>query len=583
MIAVVCAVPAERRALAGLAGPELSLHLSGMGAAAAERTASSLIDAGPAAVISAGFCGALADDLRVGDLVVARRVLDERSGDRFAADARLLEAAPGRRGVIVSAERIARTPADRARLDGLAVDLESAAIARVAGAAGIPFLALRAVTDERRHRMPDFDRIMDAAGRLTPARAWCTSCCTRARCRRSCGWARPCAGPATRCARGWSGCWGPCGEPRPGDRGDRVHRGHVAEDLLANGWEVRALVRPESLGSGRIPAGCEPAAGDLLDAVAVRRAVSGVDAVFHVAARYSLARSKAAIVERTNTDGTANVLTAAAHEDVPMVHCSSVATVGLPADGRPGDEDTPLPPSQVIGAYKRSKVESERLALDAARAGQHVVIVNPTAPVGPGDHAPTPTGRIVTDFLAGRMPAYVDTGLNLVDVRDVAAGHRLALERGASGRRYILGNENLTLREILARAGRPQRAPGAARADPPRGGDRRGGRRRDRRGADARPRAARPARRRPHGAQAHVRRRLAGGARAGDAAVAGAPGARRRDRLGPGEGRMSLGALTDTAVHDEARVAPSPAGWSTCAACSTARATGGASSSPTPP
>lgn len=225
--------------------------------------------------------------------------------------------------------------------------------------------------------------------------------------------------------------------------------GRVAEDLLSRGWAVRALVRPESLGSGRLPAGCEPAAGDLLDAGAVRRAVSGVDAVFHVAARYSLARSKAAIVERTNTDGTANVLSAAADEDVPMVHTSSVATVGLPADGRPGDEDTPLPPDQVIGAYKRSKVASERLALDAAEAGQHVVVVNPTAPVGPGDHAPTPTGRIVTDFLAGRMPAYVDTGLNLVDVRDVAAGHRLALERGASGRRYILGNENMTLREIL--------------------------------------------------------------------------------------------------------------------------------------
>jgi dihydroflavonol-4-reductase len=126
-----------------------------------------------------------------------------------------------------------------------------------------------------------------------------------------------------------------------------------------------------------------------------------------------------------------------------------VATVGLPADGRPGDEDTPLPQAQVIGPYKRSKVESERLALAAAAEGRHVVIVNPTAPVGPGDHAPTPTGRIVTDFLAGRMPAYVDTGLNLVDVRDVATGHRLALERGRSGRRYILGNENLTLRQIL--------------------------------------------------------------------------------------------------------------------------------------
>jgi dihydroflavonol-4-reductase len=225
--------------------------------------------------------------------------------------------------------------------------------------------------------------------------------------------------------------------------------GHVAADLLAHGWTVRALVRPESMGSDRLPAGCAPVPGDLRDAAAVRAAAGGVDAVFHVAARYSLARARAEEVYRTNTEGTANVLSAAAEADAPVVHCSSVATIGLPADGSPGTEDTPLPSAQVIGAYKRSKVASERLALEAAAHGRHVVVVNPTAPVGPGDHVPTPTGRIVTDFLAGRMPAYVDTGLNLVDVRDVAAGHRLALERGTSGRRYILGNQNMTLRQIL--------------------------------------------------------------------------------------------------------------------------------------
>jgi dihydroflavonol-4-reductase len=225
--------------------------------------------------------------------------------------------------------------------------------------------------------------------------------------------------------------------------------GQVAADLMAHGWAVRALVRPASMGSGRLPAGCEAVAGDLRDARSVRDAAAGVDAVMHVGAHYSLARHQAAEVTATNVGGTHNVLAAAREAGVPVVHCSSVATVGLPADGRPGDEDTPLPPAQVIGAYKRSKVESERLALAAAAEGRHVVIVNPTAPVGPGDHTPTPTGRIVTDFLAGRMPAYVDTGLNLVDVRDVAAGHRLALERGRSGRRYILGNENLTLRQIL--------------------------------------------------------------------------------------------------------------------------------------
>ncbi|MGE0026404.1 MAG: hypothetical protein AB7O78_07730 [Thermoleophilia bacterium] len=168
MIAVVCAVPAERRALAGVADDRLRLHLAGIGADSAALTAAEALAGDPEALISAGFCGALADDLRVGDLVAADVVVDERTGDRFAADPPLLAAAPGRRGTMVSAERVVRTPADRARLDGLAVDMESAALARAAQAAGVPFLALRAVTDERRHRMPDFDRIVNAAGRLTP-------------------------------------------------------------------------------------------------------------------------------------------------------------------------------------------------------------------------------------------------------------------------------------------------------------------------------------------------------------------------------------------------------------------------------
>jgi len=167
VIAVVCAVPAERRALAGLEGPGLSLHLSGIGAAAAAHTAAGLPD-GLRAIVSAGFCGALDPSLRVGDLVAAAEVVDEATSDRFAADPDLLAAAPGRHGTIVSAVRLARTPADRARLAGTAVDMESAAIARVAASTGTPFLALRAVTDETHHRLPDFDRIMDAAGRLTP-------------------------------------------------------------------------------------------------------------------------------------------------------------------------------------------------------------------------------------------------------------------------------------------------------------------------------------------------------------------------------------------------------------------------------
>jgi adenosylhomocysteine nucleosidase len=168
VIAVVCAVPAERRALAALEGPELGIHVSGMGADAAARTGARVTGAPLQALVAAGFCGGLDPRLRVGDLVAAEEVLDEVSGERFPADPQLLEAAPGRRGTLVSARRIARTPAERAGLPGLAVDLESAALAGAARAAGVPFLALRAVTDEARHRLPDFDRLMDAAGRLTP-------------------------------------------------------------------------------------------------------------------------------------------------------------------------------------------------------------------------------------------------------------------------------------------------------------------------------------------------------------------------------------------------------------------------------
>ena len=182
----------------------------------------------------------------------------------------------------------------------------------------------------------------------------------------------------------------------------------------------------------------------------MRAAAGGVDAVFHVAARYSLARARADEVYRTNTEGTANVLRGRrARRARRWCTARPSRRSASPRTARPAPRTRRCPPSQVIGAYKRSKVASERLALEAAARGQHVVVVNPTAPVGPGDHVPTPTGRIITDFLAGRMPAYVDTGLNLVDVRDVAAGHRLALERGTSGRRYILGNQNMTLRQIL--------------------------------------------------------------------------------------------------------------------------------------
>lgn len=227
--------------------------------------------------------------------------------------------------------------------------------------------------------------------------------------------------------------------------------GQVARHLLEAGWRVRALVRPRSVPAAGWPEPCEVALADLRDAGDVLRAARGVDAVFHVGAEYSLARRRGPGLLRANVEGTRNALAAARAADVPMVHTSSVATIGMPkgGSGRPGDERTPLDPATLVGAYKRSKLASERLALEAARAGQWVAVVNPTAPVGPGDRRPTPTGRVVRDAALGRLPAFVDTGLNLIDVRDVAAGHLLALERGQSGRRYILGNENLTLESIL--------------------------------------------------------------------------------------------------------------------------------------
>ncbi len=241
---------------------------------------------------------------------------------------------------------------------------------------------------------------------------------------------------------------------------------HVARDLLDHGWRVRALVRPASMAGGRWPSGAEPFPGDLLDPAAVLGAARGCDAVVHVAARYSLARHQARDVERANIAGTANVIAAARASGARLVHTSSVATIGIPAERTPGDEDTPLDPAIVIGAYKRSKLAAERMMLQAARDGLWATVVNPSAPVGPGDWRPTPTGRIVRDFLRGRMRAYVDTGLNLVDVRDVAAGHRLALEHGIPGRRYILGNRDMTLREILATLGEISGVPAPTRRIP---------------------------------------------------------------------------------------------------------------------
>jgi dihydroflavonol-4-reductase len=227
---------------------------------------------------------------------------------------------------------------------------------------------------------------------------------------------------------------------------------HVVCVLRDAGFAVRALVRWQSGGVRRnpLPDGIEPCWGDLRDPEAVRRAVRGCDAVFHVAADYRLWASDPSELRRTNVEGTSALLTEALRQGVErVVYTSTVAAVGIPADGTPGTETSPVAMAQLVGAYKQSKYAAEQEALRLAQAGLPVVIVNPSTPVGPGDVKPTPTGKIILDFLRGRMPAYVDTGLNLIAVEDVARGHLLAYQKGRVGERYILGNRNMTLREIL--------------------------------------------------------------------------------------------------------------------------------------
>ncbi|MHB8474876.1 MAG: hopanoid-associated sugar epimerase [Steroidobacteraceae bacterium] len=225
----------------------------------------------------------------------------------------------------------------------------------------------------------------------------------------------------------------------------------VARALCAAGWEVRALARPGSDRSNLRQLALQVVEGDLADVASLERALEGCAALFHVAADYRLGARDSKPLYRTNVDGTRNILNAARNTAVGrVVYTSSVATVGIPANGLPGEESAPVTLSDMIGHYKRSKYLAEEVAREAARTGLSVVIVNPSTPVGPGDIKPTPTGQLVLDAAAGRMPAYVDTGLNIVHVDDVAAGHLLAHERGKSGERYILGGEDMTLREILS-------------------------------------------------------------------------------------------------------------------------------------
>ncbi|HLX43359.1 MAG TPA: hopanoid-associated sugar epimerase [Bryobacteraceae bacterium] len=225
---------------------------------------------------------------------------------------------------------------------------------------------------------------------------------------------------------------------------------HVARKLLDRGGRVRALARdPAKL---RELDGVEPAAGDLRDPDSLARAVEGCGVVFHVAADYRLWTREPEQMFRSNVDGTRNLLAAAKSAGVErVVYTSTVGCIGVPegSDGE-GDEAAPVGIQDMAGPYKRSKFLAERVALEFAGAGLDVVIVNPTAPVGDHDFKPTPTGKIIVDFVRGRMPAFLDTGLNVVDVRDVAEGHLQARERGRTGERYILGSENLTLERIFA-------------------------------------------------------------------------------------------------------------------------------------
>jgi dihydroflavonol-4-reductase len=225
----------------------------------------------------------------------------------------------------------------------------------------------------------------------------------------------------------------------------------VVRQVLQAGHEVRALVRPSSTRTNLARLPVEIARGDLRDATSVRRAMSGIRFVFHVAADYRLwARRPQEIVE-TNVEGTRALMEAALRAGVErIVYTSSVATLKARPDGAPSDEKLSLDPAAAVGAYKYSKVVAERLV--ETMIAEHklpAVIVNPSTPIGPRDVRPTPTGRIIVEAASGRMPAYVDTGLNLVHVDDVAIGHLLALDKGRIGERYILGGQDVLLGDML--------------------------------------------------------------------------------------------------------------------------------------
>jgi dihydroflavonol-4-reductase len=225
----------------------------------------------------------------------------------------------------------------------------------------------------------------------------------------------------------------------------------VARTLAARGHSLRLLARPSSDRRNLADLDAEVVTGDLTDPDSLRRAAAGCRYVVHVAADYRLWVPDPDAMMRANVDGALAMVRAAAGAGVErIVHCSSVAALGQTGDGTPANEATPIDEADFVGSYKRSKYLAEKAVLDLARRESlPVVVVNPSAPVGPRDIKPTPTGKMILDAAAGRVPAYIDTGLNIVHVDDVAEGHVLALEKGRVGERYILGGENMLLKDIL--------------------------------------------------------------------------------------------------------------------------------------
>ena len=224
----------------------------------------------------------------------------------------------------------------------------------------------------------------------------------------------------------------------------------IARVLLAEGRAVRVLVRPEADLSNIEGLGVEVSYGDLRDPASIGRAVEGCEVVYHAAAYYSLwSRDRQTMID-INVEGTRHILAAAKRVGVRrVIYTSTVGCIGLCPDGTPANEETPLDKAILCNDYKRTKYDAEQVTLEFARDGLPVVIVNPSTPIGPRDIKPTPTGKIIQDFLNGKMPAYLDTGLNLIHVEDCARGHLLAESKGRLGERYILGNRNMSLHEIL--------------------------------------------------------------------------------------------------------------------------------------